>query len=402
MNYKLDLGYQLDLEHEVPSIYKLENRFKHFYIVGASGKGKSVFMERMAQYDLSQNISIIYIDPKGESVKKLYALTEDKSRLKFISKDHPIVINPLQKKGYPLDTIIDEFVRVLDVLITLTSINPESSVRMKELLNMAIKCFTLEQINFKYLADFLHYEEVRKKHRYGDTEYEKYWIEFDKKQGKYYVNRDHHTTAKSVSSRLLQFIENDEISPFIIGDNELNISEMLKNGQSLLVDTSGFTKTNKIFLSNLIFHAVATYLFYDRLKIPLLVYVDEFQTVASDLIRDILEYGRSEKVGFTLAHHDFSEIKNKDIIKSVISGAQNAAAFRCGPEEDKTLAPIFNLKEHSLLHLDDYNAWLKLNTDYILIETYPPVMKDPPDIDLPKKKQSAQPFNCLRGGWIPY
>lgn len=396
--YKLDLGYQLKLEHEAPAIYKLENRFKHFYIVGASGKGKSVFMERMAQYDLSKDISIIYIDPKGESVKKLYHLSD--RPIKYISKDRPIVINPLQKNGYPLDTIIDEFVRVLDVLITLTSINPESSVRMKELLNMAIKCFTPEQINFKYLADFLHYEEVRKRHRFGDTEYEKYWKEFDVKQGKYYVNRDHHTTAKSVSSRLLQFIENDEISPFIIGENELNISELLKNGESLLVDTSGFTKTNKIFLSNLIFHAVATYLFYDRLKIPLLVYIDEFQTVASDLIRDILEYGRSEKVGFTLAHHDFSEIKNKDIIKSVISGAQSVAAFRCGPEEDKTLAPIFNLKEHSLLHLEDFNAWLKLNTDYILIETYPPVMKDPPEMDLPKK-QTPQSFYCLRDAWIP-
>ncbi len=163
-----------------------------------------------------------------------------------------------------------------------------------------------------------------------------------------------------------------------------------------MVDTSGFTPTNRIFLSNLVFHAVASYIFYDRLKIPLLIYIDEFQTVASNLIRDILEFGRGEKVGFTLAHHDFSEIKDKNIIKSVIAGVQNMAIFRCGEEEDRTFSDIFKLKKADLRQLKDYEAWVRLGTDNILIETFEPLMTDLPEINLP----GSTKVNFLRNQWI--
>lgn len=400
MNYYLDLGYQLDLEHKVPALYSLKDRMHHFYICGASGMGKSVFMEKMAHYDMSKGFSVIYIDPKGYSAKKLYHLS-DKSKVRYISKDNPIIVNPLNKKGYPQDLIIEELVRIVDVITVLTSPNPEATKRMAELLNKSIKSFSPNQINFKYLFDFLEYEHVRVNHKYLDTELEKYWKEFDRKQGHYYINREFHLTAKSITSRIDPLLNNEQLKPFCNGENELYISELLKNGQSLLVDISGFTPDNMIYIANLIFHAVATYILYDKLKIPLLVYVDEFQRVASDLTMDILEFGRDELVGFTLAHHSLSQMKKKEIIKSITSIVSNFAIFRCGKEESELLSPYLKLK-NELMHLEKYQAWLKLDTDYILIETYPPVMKDPPDIDLPKKKQSAQPFYCLRDEWIPF
>ena len=399
MKYRLELGEQLDLTHEVPVIYDLKDRMRHFYICGASGTGKSVFMERMAEYDLNFGLSVIYIDPKGESVKKLYQLAKNKEKIKYVSKDNPLIINPLSKKDYSVDNMIDEFVRVLDVLIILTSINPESSVRMKSLINMAVKSFSKEQINFKYLCDFLNFEEVRKYHKYPNAEIQKEWREFDVKQGQYYVNREHHITAKSIVDRLKQLINHEDVRPFITGDNELNIPDMLRNGESLLVDTSGMSSNNKIFISNLIFHSVTSYIFYDRLKIPLLVYIDEFQRCASDLIRDILEFGRGEQVGFVLAHHDFSEFKNKDLIKSVTSISNNYAIFRCGEDEDKYFFNTFKLKQGELKQLDDYEAWIRLKTDNIKIETYPPKLKDPPDINF--KKELETKYNFLRNAFIP-
>src|SRR5664280_2806411 len=110
--YNLDLGYQLDLEHKIPIIYDFKSRMHHFYICGASGMGKSVFMESMAQYDMSKGLSVVYIDPKGYSAKKLYHLA-DKSKVRYVSKDNPVILNPLNKKGYPLDIMIEELVRII-------------------------------------------------------------------------------------------------------------------------------------------------------------------------------------------------------------------------------------------------------------------------------------------------
>lgn len=400
IGYKLDLGDIQNLEHELPRIYDIKDRFEHFYILGKSGMGKSVLLERMAQYDIEQGISTIFIDPKGECVKKLYHLSEDKEKIIYISRDNPLTINPLQKKGYSLDNIIDEFVNVLDVLITLTSINPESSVRMKEIIGMALKSFTPDQMNMKYLAEFLHYEENRKRHSFTKKDQIDYWKEFDAKQGNFYKNRGHQDTAKSVSSRLLQFVNDEEMKPFVLGDNELYISDILRSGKSLLVDTSGFTQVKRIFISNLIIHAVASYCLYEKLNIPLMVYVDEFQTVSSELFTDVLEFGRGAKVGFTVAHHNFNEIKKREIISAIFGIVSNFCVFRCGDEEAKRLSNIYGIKEKELIDLKKYNAWVRLGIENTLIETFPPLMKETPEVNLRKSK--IIPISFLRDSWIPF
>lgn len=87
--------------------------------------GKSSLLENMALHDIEFGVATIFIDPKGDSVKKLLELTTDKSRIHYISIESPIVINPLNKEGYRLDNLIQEFIQILDVLITLTASNPE-------------------------------------------------------------------------------------------------------------------------------------------------------------------------------------------------------------------------------------------------------------------------------------
>jgi hypothetical protein len=395
--YRLDLGIQQDLNHDLPTINKLKDRFQHTYILGKSGMGKSVLMERMAKYDMDAGVSVIYIDPKGDSVKRLYHLG-NKDKLRYVSAQQPIVINPLDKKGYSIDNLIAEFVQVLDVLITLTSINPESSVRMKEILNMAIKSFTPDQMNLTYLTEFLNYEETRKKHRFTNSELQKYWREFDIKQGNFYKNRYHHDTAKSVTSRLTQFINDEEMKSFVTGENEFNVAEMLQAGQSLLVDTSQLHADKRIFVSNLIVYAVATYCQFEKKGIPLIVYIDEAQTCASSLFTDVLEFGRSAQVGFVLAHHNFTQIKY-DIINAIFGIVNSFIVFRCGDEEAKRMAEIYGLKSRDFFNLEKYQAWIRLGIDNILIETYKPILKETPDIQFATQETPPKYF-FLRDEWI--
>jgi type IV secretory pathway VirB4 component len=394
--YRLDLGIQQDLNHDIPTIYKLKDRFTHTYILGKSEMGKSVLMERMAYEDIKQGISVIYIDPKGDSVKKLYSLCDN---AKYISAERPLVLNPLDKKGYSIDNLIAEFVQVLDVLITLTSINPESSVRMKELINMALKSFTPEQMNLSYLADFLTYEETRKKHQFRSEDLMKYWREFDAKQGNFYKNRYHHDTAKSISSRLMQFINDEEMKKFVLGENEFSVSELLRNGQSLLVDTSQLRADKRIFVSNLIIYAVATYCQYEKIGIPLIVYIDEAQTCASHLFTDVLEFGRSARVGFVLAHHNFTQIKY-DIINSIFGIVSNFIVFRCGDEEGKRMAEIYGLRPKDFYNLEKHFAWIRLGIDNTLIETYPPILKQTPDIEF--KTEETPKYWFIADRWITF
>jgi len=379
MNYCFRFGYQDNLEHEIPEIRNIKDRYEHTYLVGKTGMGKSSVLERMASYDIEQGIATIFIDPKGDSVKKLYALTSDKSRVHYISIESPVVINPLNKEGYRLDNIIQEFITILDVLVTLTASNPESTVLMREIITMTLRVITNEEDkNLDYFTKFLLYPDIRKKlisklDKRSD-EY-LYWGEFDSK------NKEKVDSAKRVASRLIE-ISTGEMRDFTIGKNEFDVSSIVENQRVVLVDTSRMNRNSRIYLSNLIVYSILSYCeFAERKEKPLLVYVDEFQIVVSSLFTELLARSRSSKVGFTLAHQTFHQIP-RNILSDIFGTVGTQICFRCGDEEASRFAPIFGVRTKDVFNLPKYHAWVRLGIDNILIETYPPKLTEVPTINI--------------------
>ena len=405
--YELDLGY-LNHNHfdkPLPTIYDLKNRFEHTYIVGKTGMGKSSLLERMALYDIECGLATIFIDPKGDSCKKLYHLIKDKSRVHYVSIESPVVINPLNKEGYRLDNVIQEFIQILDVLITLTASNPESTVLMREIITMAMRSIMKEQDkNLEYLTKLLLYSQVRKELlltlNSNSDEYV-YWKDFDDIKSKY---KDKIDCAKRVASRLME-ISSGEMKNFVIGKNELDISEIVNDGKVILVNTSHMNRNSRIYLSNLIVYAVLSYCeFAKKKEKPLLVYVDEFQIVVSSLFSELLARSRSSNVGFTLAHQTFHQIP-RNILSDIFGTVSTQICFRCGDEEASRFAPIFGVKSSEVFNLPKYQAWVRIGIDNILIETYPPKLNETSEIDLPKIIQTEikfaeQEYNFLEDQWI--
>lgn len=405
--YELDLGY-LNHNHfdkPLPTIYDLKNRFEHTYIVGKTGMGKSSLLERMALYDIECGLATIFIDPKGDSCRKIYHLIKDKSQIHYVSIESPVVINPLNKEGYRLDNVIQEFIQILDVLITLTASNPESTVLMREIITMAMRSITKEQDkNLEYLTKLLLYSKVRKELlltlNSNSDEYV-YWKDFDDIKSKY---KDKIDCAKRVASRLME-ISSGEMKNFVIGKNELDISEIVNDGKVILVDTSHMNRNSRIYLSNLIVYAVLSYCeFAKKKEKPLLVYVDEFQIVVSSLFSELLARSRSSNVGFTLAHQTFHQIP-RNILSDIFGTVSTQICFRCGDEEASRFAPIFGVKSSEVFNLPKYQAWVRIGIDNILIETYPPKLNETSEIDLPKIIQTEikfaeQEYNFLEDQWI--
>jgi type IV secretory pathway VirB4 component len=403
IDYRFEFGRLELLSQEFAAIYNVKDRFQHLYILGKTGMGKSVLMERIANYDISKDISVIYIDPKGESTKRLYELASNKDKIKYISIDNPITINPLNKKGYDIDDIITEFVQILDILVTLTTSNPESTVLMREIIGMALRSFTSEQKNLDYLFQFLSYENVRKKQiiKMTDPDLLKYWIEFDELQAnRYPKNREKIECAKRVASRLAE-ISTGKMKNMVNGENELYISELVSNQESLLVDTSRMNMNNRIYLTNLIVYSVLSYIEFESSHTkPLLVFVDEFQTVVSKLFAELLARSRSAKVGFVLAHHDFEEVNHK-ILSSILGNVDTLAIFRCGDTEATRFAKIFDIKPNDLMNLDKYMAWVRIGTNNTLVTTYPPIMEEVPKLKFASNTETAttQGLCFIKQGW---
>ena len=395
LNYRLKLGILQDLDSELPYLTKLRDRFNHTYIIGKSGMGKSVLMERMSDYDMKFGLSVIFIDPKGDSVNKL---TGNKN-YQYISFKHPVKINPLRRKGYKVDTLIREFTDVMDIMITATSINPEASVRMKEILSKAIKGFKEEDRNLKFLNEFLSFKDVRKSYSFSDPMARKWFNEIeDTNKSGFKKSSDYINTMSSISSRLSQFLDNDEMNQFITtGENEFDINSIIEQGQSLLINTNTSDLDNQRFLSALILYSIFSYIKDNDVKKPLLVYIDEFQTSVNSSFPSLLQFARSCQVGFTLSHHDFLEI-NPKVLSSIFGIVSSYVVFNCGDTEAERLASIVRVSKTTLMDLPDYHAYLRLGTKNSLIQTFPPLpTQSPPQ---PIHIEAEPTHNFLSNDWI--
>ena len=393
--YYLKLGALNSLKYDLPYFIDMRKRFQHTYILGRSGMGKSVLMERMADYDMKFGLSVLFIDPKGDSVNKLTG----NDNYKYISFKHPVKFNPLRRKGYSVDTLIREFTDVMDIMITATSINPEATVRMKEILAKAIKGFKEEDRNLKFLNEFLSFKDIRSRYPFSDPTTRKWFNEVeDTKKSGFKKASDYINTMSSISSRLSQFLDNDEMSQFLTdGENEFSIEDFIESGQSILINTNTSDLDNQRFLSALILYAVFSYIKTNTIKKPFMIYIDEFQSAVNSSFPTLLQFARSCQVGFTLSHHDFLEIDQK-VLSSIFGIVSNFVVFNCGDKEAERMAGIVRAKSSDIMDLREYNAYVRLGTGNSLIKTFPPLSdyyEPPADEVIPEPV-----FSYLSNDWI--
>ena len=393
-SYNIKLGILQDNNAELPYL-QLKQRFNHAYIIGKTGMGKSVLMERMADYDMKYGLSVIFIDPKGDSVNKL----PPNKNHRYISFHHPVKINPLRRKGYRVDTLIREFTDVMDIMITATTINPEATVRMKEILSKAIKGFKEKDRSLEFLNEFLSFKDVRASYSFSDPMIRKWFNEIeDTKKSGFKKASDYINTMSSISSRLSQFLDNDEMSQFLTTEeNEFDIESLIEQGQSLLVNTDTSDNDNQRFLSALILYSVFSYIKNNTIKKPLMIYIDEFQTSVNSSFPTLLQFARSNQVGFTISHHDFLEI-NPKVLSSIFGIVGSYIAFNCGDTEAERLSAIVRASKANIMDLEDYTAYVRLGTKNSLIKTFPPLATIP----TPKHILSEQEpvYNFLSNDWI--
>lgn len=409
-NYYYCFGRYIELSNHEPVIKDIEERFKHLYLVGLSGMGKSTVMENLAQYDIAQGYSVIFIDPKGDSAQKLYYHFRNNPKVRYVSYDSPLIVNLFDKQGYDIFTLMDEFIQIMDNVIIATTSNPESTVRMKEVVYQTILSFAAEDRNFEYIYKFLNSKDARRTYQFTDLEFRKWWDDlFNPQKTDYKKRSEYEVTMSSVASRLHQALTNPRSKVFINGENELDIEKLVKKGESLIINVKSSNDFIKVFITNIIVGAVLSYMSLEKKTKPLFVYIDEFDLVASGQFAQSLQLGRSSLVGFTLAHQNFSSAKSLEhkrmiqaVIDSIFGAVSNYLVFNCSPLVAKTLSDVYNLPISDFSELDKYEARLRLGNKKMFITTKKPILTNiPEDYIFPTiTHPTGSSLNFLGNDWI--
>jgi len=359
---------------------KTDDRRRHVYVIGKTGMGKSVLLENMAIQDIQNGHGVAVVDPHGEFAERMLdfvpsSRVNDVIYINPADLDFPITFNIMEK--------VDPEYRYLvasGLMGVFKKIWPDVwSARMEYILRNAILSLleypgsTLLGIN-RLLADKDYRQKVMEK--ITDSSVKAFWTnEFAK-----YPDRFREEAVAPIQNKVGQFISTPLIRN-IIGQvkSSVDMREIMDKGKILIVNLS----KGKIGedASQLLGALVITKLqlaAMGRVDVPeskrkdFYLYVDEFQTFATDAFANILSEARKYRLSLVLAHQYVAQLdtmgekgKNTKVRDAIFGNVGTIVAFRVGAEDaeflEKEFLPVFTADD--LVNLTKYNIYLKLMID---------------------------------------
>ena len=357
-----------------------EDRKRHIYLVGQTGTGKTTLMETMILDDMRSGQGLCVIDPHGDLYKELLARIphnriNDVVLLDPTDVECPIGLNMLE---YETETqrhfIVQEFVGIIMRLMedehgpgALEWLGPVflQHTRMNLLLAMSNPADPGTLLEF---YNIFHEKDYWKKWlplKISDPLLEG-WV-------KNVLPRQDYTRPSSdggasmgayVASKFDGFVF-DPVLRNIFGQKRstINIRKLMDKGNILLVNLAKgeLTEVNARFLG-MIMMAKVMAAAIGRVKIPVEerrefhLYVDEFQSIATQNFVTLLSEARKFSLSLILANQFLSQVKDPRIVQSIFGNVGTLICFRLGQADAELMEREF-LPTFSRFDLGNVPNW---------------------------------------------
>lgn len=369
---------------------KIDDRRRHFYVVGKTGMGKSNMMENMAIQDIQAGRGIAYIDPHGEGAEKLLNFVPS-NRINDViyfnpsDLDYPIAFNVMEKVDFKLRHLVAS-----GLMGVFKKVWPDVwSARMEYILNNSILALleypdaTLLGVN-RMLADPVYRAKVVAE--VNDPIVKAFWnTEFARYTQKYEIE-----ATAAIQNKVGQFISNPLIRN-IIGQTKstINMRDIMDQEKIFIINLSKgrIGEDNSRLLGALIITkiqlgAMSRVDIGEETRKDFYFYVDEFQNFATESFANILSEARKYRLNLILGHQYIGQLTSDNSTKmrdAVFGNVGTMAVFRVGAEDaeflEKEFSPEFMATD--LVNLGKYNIYLKLMIDGVAshpfsAETLPP------------------------------
>lgn len=381
-NGNLDITFAVNVHGDIqtPIGLTLEERRRHVYIKGQTGQGKSTMMLQMIYQDILHGKGMCLIDPEGDISYTLIGVIP-KERLKDVvyinphDIKHPFSLNILElPKGLTgADLQVAKDLVVSDMIGTLYKLYDGKYMgpRMENTLRNAILAvLETEKPTLVTVYRFLTTTKFRNK------------------------------IVKTLTDPLIKSFWNNEFEPLTLRDKAEQVSpitnklgkflttsltrEILKHERST-IDFDEIMNTKKIVIFNLsrgkIGEDVSSFLgslimakfqqaAQRRVHIPqdervdFFLYIDEFQYFATSVFAQLFSGGRKYRVSITVAHQNVSQIKDEDLLDTIIANSGTDISFRItGLKDEAKILPLFipQVGKYQLANLPSYCFYIKIN-----------------------------------------
>lgn len=344
-----DLWLGRNVHQGIERIPTLNNslRLKHMHVIGATGTGKSTFLQSCIVQDILLGNGIAVLDPHGDLIESILPHIpperhEDVILIDPADSEFPVGFNILSAHSD-----IEKEILSSDLVAVFRRLSTSFGDQMHSVLANAILAF-LESSTGGTLIDLRRFliekpfrESILK--TVSDPNVIYYW------QKEYPLLKT--SSIGPILTRLDSFLRPKPIRYMAAQKKSLDFENILDSKKILLIKLSqGLIGTENsyllgtFFVSKIYQAAMARQIQSKTERQPFFLYIDEFQNFITPSLSFILSGTRKYGLGCVLAHQDMIQLSKQDseIASAVISNAGTRVCFRLGDIDAKRLEDGFS------------------------------------------------------------
>lgn len=379
----LYIGDNLFRGEKRPIYIKNNDRFRHFYVIGQTGTGKSSILQVMARQDLREKRGVAVVDPHGDLVRDL---------LPFIPKsraDDLVFFDPA------------DLARPMGLNMLEASNDDEKQMVVADATNIMIKLFGNEifgpriQDYFRNgcltLMDYPQGGAITDIVRlFTDDNFQRerrttlknavvkaWWDYTYAKMG----DREKGEIIPYFAAKFGQFITNTLMRNIVWQTKSaFDVSEIMNHEKIFLASVSkgilwdlNANLLGLILVSKFQIAAMRRQNMQTQERKDFFLYIDEFQNFVTDSIESILSEARKYRLGLVIAHQYLGQLQKSDALTksqlnlkdAIFGNVGTIMSYKIGPEDAEMMAKQFTpvYSDQDFINMDKFKAAIKLSID---------------------------------------
>ncbi|MDR0370060.1 MAG: type IV secretion system DNA-binding domain-containing protein [Candidatus Peribacteria bacterium] len=353
---------------------KEEDKFRHVYIVGKTGTGKSTFISNMIISDMQAGNGLCILDPHGELVDTIVESIpshriNDVILFDISDTEYPIGFNLLQadnedEKNRIASGVVSTFQKLFD-----NSWGPRLEYILR---NVVLSIIDYPNATLMHILRVLTDKEFREEviSHVKDSVLLKFWNnEFNKRQ-----DRQREEAVGPITNKVGQFLSSRLVrNVFGQPRSRLSMRKAMDEGKIVLVNLSkgkiGEDNANMIgslLVTKIQIDAMARADIAAHLRRPFYLYIDEFQNFATKSFATILSEARKYKLSLIVANQYTSQL-DEEIKNAIFGNVGSIVAFTLGYDDAAIMTSQFKelVGVNDLISLPKFTTYTRLMIDGI-------------------------------------
>jgi hypothetical protein len=373
-----------------PAVLRDNHRCLHLLLLGATNTGKSTTLLHLINND--KDHAIILLDPAGDLALKTASLFPPE-RLIYVDKDNPISLNPLTVKGLNKTEKANLITEVINSSVK--AISPDQvamTVKMSRILKQAVNVIDDRLLSLKFLGDFLDFKSTRDKYFLNKPK-PQFWQDYDHSDFQHQQTR---MSGQRISDRFSLLYDDENLKPFLEGENELDIEMIVREKKALIVNLGNLDDEFTSFIGNLVSHQLKSYYYHQSSgnSGKLFFYVDEWHLFINDLFQRFLVEARKYNISINMSGHSLIQV-SRELAQIALSNTYTKLIFNCSYKDTEIIFKEVGLEPDYVYQLKNYETIAIIGKKFFHLKTYKPLEVEPFTPPPPPK-----PFSYLRPGWI--